>query len=244
MKENIEKLKEEFKKIKKKGWIESVEEGTGSIGFTFERQLGKEKENFEIPDYLGIELKVHKRISKTYTTLFNATPDGTYLFEIKRLQTLYGYPDSVLRYCKVLYGTVDAVSIQKLGRHYAYQLEVNYQDEKVYLCIYDGDILIDKTTYWTFSLLKEKLERKVSYLAFIRADQKVIKDKKYFRYFTMEIYHLKSFEIFLKAIEKGYIVVTFTIGVFREGKRKGEIHDHGTAFRIDHKNFRKIFDCC
>ncbi len=82
--QEIKKLKKEFHTIKKMGWVKSVNEGKGSIGLTFENLLGKEKENFELPDYLGIELKTHQKYSKSYTTLFNATPDGRYLFEIKR----------------------------------------------------------------------------------------------------------------------------------------------------------------
>ena len=44
-------LKREFRKIKKMGWVRSVDEGKGSVGLTLEKLLGKEKENFEFPDY-------------------------------------------------------------------------------------------------------------------------------------------------------------------------------------------------
>lgn len=74
--EEVQLFKSEFKRIQNMGWIQSIGEGKGSAGLTLEKLLGKEKENFEIPDYLGIELKTHKRYSKSYTTLFNAAPDG------------------------------------------------------------------------------------------------------------------------------------------------------------------------
>jgi len=234
-------LKKEFKKIKKMGWVKSVDEGKGSVGLTLERLLGKEKENFEFPDYLGIELKTHKKYSKSYTTLFNATPDGTYLFEIKRLQQLYGYPDRVLKYCKVLQGEVNALEKKKIGLWYSYQLEVDYCEEKVYLCIYRENRLIDKETFWSFALLKEKLERKLSILAFIDAEEKKIDDEIYFKYLSLRIYCLRNFTSFLKALERGNIVVCFTIGVFRKGKKKGDIHDHGTAFRIQKRDLKKLF---
>ena len=239
--QEIKKLKKEFHTIKKMGWVKSVNEGKGSIGLTFENLLGKEKENFELPDYLGIELKTHQKYSKSYTTLFNATPDGRYLFEIKRLQQMYGYPDRVLKYCKVLHGEVSASFQKKIGLWYSYQLEVDYNERKVYLCIYRNKQLVDRETFWTFDLLKEKLERKLPVLAFIDALEKTVNGEVYFRYLTLRIYCLRDFRYFLKALETGDIIVTFTIGVFRTGIKKGQVHDHGTAFRIRKKDLKKLF---
>ncbi len=240
--QNIKILRKEFKKIRNMGWIPSVGEGSGSIGLTLEKLLQKEKENFEIPDFLGIELKAHKYWSKSLTTLFNATPDGMYLFEIKRLQRNYGYPDRVLKDCKVLQGDVVATIRQKIGKKYQFKLEVNYKDKKVYLCIYQDLNLIDKQTFWTFSLLQEKLERKLKCLSYVECIEKNIDGRQYFKYVNMKLYQLRDFRYFLKAIEQGKITVTFTIGVFRTGKRKGEIHDHGTAFRIYNRDLRSIFE--
>ncbi len=239
--QEVKRLKKEFKRIRKMGWVRSVDEGKGSVGLTLEKLLGKEKENFELPDYLGIELKTHKKNSKSYTTLFNATPDGRFLFEIKRLQQMYGYPDRILKYCKVLHGEVNAKEKNKIGLWYSYQLEVDYCEERVYLCIYRGNRLIDRETFWSFSWLQEKLERKLSILAFIRADEKEIDGFKYFKYMSIEFYRLKSFSSFLKALEKGKVIVVFTIGVFRKGEKKGQIHDHGTAFRMKNKDFWRLF---
>lgn len=239
--EEVQLFKSEFKRIQNMGWIQSIGEGKGSAGLTLEKLLGKEKENFEIPDYLGIELKTHKRYSKSYTTLFNAAPDGKYLFEIKRLQQLYGYPDRVLRQCRVLQGEVCAVEKRKIGLWYSYQLEVDYFQEKVFLCIYRSSELIDKGTFWTFDLLKEKLERKLSALAFVDVLEKVVGDVTYFQYLSFELYCLRNFHAFLKALENGDIIICFTIGVFRSGPKKGQIHDHGTAFRMYSKDFEKLF---
>ena len=242
MNNNIKELKQQFNIIRKMEWIPSIEEGKGSPGFTFERLLNKEKENFEIPDYLGIEIKTHKYWSKSNTTLFNATPDGTYLFEIKRIKEKYGYPDKILKDCKVLHGSVDAISIKNIGYKYAFKLEIDYKKEIVYLCVYKNNILIDKKSYWTFQLLKEKLERKLTYLAYINYLEKNIDNKMYYKYIRMNIYKLKDFSYFIKALEEGIICVGFTIGVFRTGNKKGEMHDHGTAFRISNNDLHYIYD--
>lgn len=237
----IEILEKEFKNIKNMGWVESVNEGSGSVGLTLERLLGKSKENFELPDYLGIELKTHKRYRKFYTTLFNAVPDGTNIFEMKRLQQKYGYPDQILRDCKVFHGKVNAKEKTKIGLFYSFQLEIDYVAKRVYLCVYQGTKLIDRETFWSFALLKEKLTRKLSILAFIEAEEKNVNNRTYFRYVSLQIYYLRGFETFLKALSNGYIIVNFTVGVFRNGDRKGEIHDHGTGFRIYYTNLNKIF---
>lgn len=41
MDKNIELLINEFKKISKKGWIKSINKSFGSVGLTFENELGK-----------------------------------------------------------------------------------------------------------------------------------------------------------------------------------------------------------
>lgn len=63
--ESIKKLNEEFKKIKKMGYVPEVHSGYGGIGDIFERLLGKEKSDFCIPDYDGIEIKARRAYSKS-----------------------------------------------------------------------------------------------------------------------------------------------------------------------------------
>ena len=44
-------------------------------------------------------------------------------------------------------------------------------------------------------------------------------------------------------MEQGIIRITFKIGVYREGEKKGEIHDRGTSFEIQEKDLQKLFHC-
>ena len=55
----IKKLNNEFNRIKRMGYVPEVHRGYGGIGDTFERLLGKEKSDFCVPDYDGIEIKYH-----------------------------------------------------------------------------------------------------------------------------------------------------------------------------------------
>ena len=48
---NIIKLDNEFKRIKKLGWVKSVTKGSAGVGMTFEYLIGKEFDNKGLPDY-------------------------------------------------------------------------------------------------------------------------------------------------------------------------------------------------
>ena len=96
MKENIYFLKKEFSKIKNKGWVIARSKGNGNVGITFETLLGKERENFPISDYMGIELKTSiDNYSRPYLTLFSATPDGKYIYTTKLLKEIGGWKNCV-----------------------------------------------------------------------------------------------------------------------------------------------------
>ena len=85
-------LNKKFNKIKNNGWILSQGNGNGAGGITFEKLLNIQTNNFEIPDFKDIELKVKYSNKEKYISLFNATPDS-FLYEIKRINDEYGYSD-------------------------------------------------------------------------------------------------------------------------------------------------------
>ena len=47
---------------------------------------------------------------------------------------------------------------------------------------------------------------------------------------------------FKSAIESDKLKIDIRIVSYRIGKNKGKYHDHGTAFRINKRDFLKIFD--
>ena len=58
----------------------------------------------------------------------------------------------------------------------------------------------------------------------------------------MKIYKLKDFETFINLIESGIIRISIKLSIFKEGPKKGKIHDHGTSFGIQEKDIDKLFD--
>ena len=242
MEKSFEILKKEFYKIKKKGWVESNTNNLGSIGHTFEKFLGIQTNELEIPDFDGIEIKTKNKYSDSYTTLFCCTPTGPHFHEVERLKDLYGYPDSNLKKYNVLNTSVYSKYKNKVGVKYYFELKVDKEKQKIFLLIYNRKKeLIEDIVYWDFDILKEKLYRKLKYLAFIKADKLYKEKKRYFKYYSMKIYKLKNFGTFINLIEDGTIRISLKIGIFRTGKKIGQIHDHGTSFCIKEDNLEKLY---
>ena len=57
----------------------------------------------------------------------------------------------------------------------------------------------------------------------------------------MKKHKKKSIFVFSNILFYNKIYITFNIGYFRTGKRVGEIHDRGTAFRISTDNIGELF---
>ena len=58
MTEEINYLCNEFNRIKNIGWIKERCKGKCSCGYTFEQMLCKKEDNFPVPDFHNIEIKV------------------------------------------------------------------------------------------------------------------------------------------------------------------------------------------
>ena len=243
METEFENLKNKFLEIKNMEWVESCRKGSTGCGRTFEKLLGIQENNLEIPDYLGIEIKVKRSYSNSFTTLFNCTPEGPHYYEIDRIKEKYGYPDKVLKETKILHNSIYCNQKIKINDSHYFQLYINETEKKLYLKVIDqnGNIIEDEV-YWTFDLLKEKLYRKLKNIAIISTLRKIESGKEYFKYYKLELYKLKNFETFINLLKIGIIRVTFKIGVFRSGDKKGKIHDHGTGFDIEEKNLYKLYD--
>lgn len=234
---NIDEIKTIGNKIIEKGWINTRTDKQYSAGNILEKEFGIETNNLPIADYKDFELKTKFINSDKYITLFCATPD-TYLFEIKRLYSLYSYPDKKEPKFKVFNLSFYGNKITKIGDKYNSILSI--EDNKISLNIYNiNGILIDNITGWSHDLIREKLEMKLKYLVLFH----VSKNNDRIKYTSYDIYQLNTFDEFLKSVKNGSIRVTFKISVFKNGQRKGQIHDHGTSFDIDESMMNKLFTC-
>ena len=238
----IKKLKKEFKKIAEKGYIKGIYNNSASIGRTFESELNLEMNKNSVPDYEGIELKTRRTYSKSMITLFNAVPDGNKPLELSRLRDKYGWPYKRDKKYKALYAEVYGNIIKSAGTKYKYKLEVNRQDEKIYLCIYNKEErLIEKEVYWSFNYLKEKLFNKLKILAIIEAWPNKIDGWNYFKYYRINFYKLKKFDDFINLIENGKIKLSIRIDIYVDKENYGKMYDHGCGFSISKKDINLLF---
>ncbi len=243
MTEELQRLKREFLKIKSMGYVKSTRKGPTGIGKTFEDLLGKKEDRLSEPDYHGIELKTKRAYTKSYITLFSATPQGEEQLQVKRLRDNYGYQIKPGSKLKCLNCSVQANCSTFVSGKYLFKLKIDWENEKVFLMISNQSFtMIEQKSYWTFGMLKERLERKLPYLALIKAWPNTINGEEYYKYYDIEFYHLKTFEEFLKLLESGTIRITFKVGIYKKGPYKNQINDKGTSFEIQDVDLFKLFD--
>lgn len=225
------------------GWIESKYKGSSGIGRTFEELLGLPCNEFEIPDFSGIEIKTRRYNSKSYISLFNAAVDGKNLFQTKNIVNKYGWPNKLYPNTKILYCDIYGNNFSKVGTKYIMKAKVDYIDKCVYLNIFfkNATPVSLKEYCWSFELLEEKLNRKFKYLAIIFADNKFINGKEFFFYKEIKFYKLVSFDRFCKLLSLGLIKISFKNGVYKNGKNSGKSYDHGTSFSINESDVEKLF---
>lgn len=130
-----------------------------------------------------------------------------------------------------------------IGYYKKGKIVVNQKEKKIdFVVISSYNRTIEINVSWSFQLLYERLYLKLKKLAYIKADRKFINGKEYFYYHSIKFYKLKNFSTFLSLIESGEIEIRFSIGVFKSGKREGQVHDRGTVFSINEENITKLFD--
>ena len=243
MKDELLKFQTMFEEIKKIGWVKEIRKSRGSCGNTFEYLLKKEEDDFPVPDYNDIEIKVMNDNSKTNLHLFNLVPDGDYLFPIKRILYELGWPNGKEEHERVLYQTFNSLDYNKLVYGKKAKINVNYDERKVELIAFNHkNENMNIGISWSFNYLKERLLLKLQYLAFVRVSSCIISGEGYYHYHKVNYYKLKDFDTFINLIDKGIIEITFKIGVYKSGKRIGQVYDHGTDFSIAVSNLHLLYD--
>lgn len=231
-----------FMRVSNKGWQKSNRSNNTGIGKTFEDLIGKEEDNDNAPDFKGIEIKTHRINSSSYTSLFTASPDGPGQSENTRLRETYGKIDEESG-LKTLHSSIFANRMTSFFNIYYFQIEVNRNDRKIYLLIFDSNKnLIEKITYWEFDSLENKLQKKLKNLAYVDGESKIVNGEEYFKYEKIAFYKFKDFSKFLDLVEDGTIMLDIRIGVYQSGTNRGKTHDHGTGFRIKESDLDKLYD--
>lgn len=234
-------LQKRFLEIKRMGWIKTYRNGYTGIGYTFEKLLGKDEDSLCIPDFHGIEIKTHRATSNSYITLFNYNPIGESSYELKRIFSKYSYLHTKNKNIRALNANIYCNYINDVGVNYKFSLDVDENEKKIFLLIFDRlGKLIERKSYWTFDTIKEKLYKKLRYLAFVEADSMFINGCEFFKYNKLMCYSLKDFSSFIHLIKVSKIRVSFLIsGCFDQNEC---INTHGTSFSIRKENLNLLFN--
>lgn len=243
MTEEVKKLIDDFKIIANKKWIKSISKSFGSIGITFEKELGKNPDALYFPDYYGTEIKCVSRYSRYPLFLFTVAFDGPSFPEINRIVEKYGYLDKNYPDKKVLFEKISCNRKSLVDDKYKFKLEVNENAEKLYLCVYDlNDELIERESFVYLKTIEEHLTLKLNRLAVIYASTKKEDEEKYFRYYKIDIYNLIGFERFLRLLKFGVIEVSLISRISKSGVDAGRYRNKNLVFSIKKNNIEKLFD--
>ena len=244
--ENIKSIEhdlfKQFARIREKGWIATKRKGPTGVGYTLENLLNIEENSLPIADYYGIEIKAMRILSKKTIHLFNAEPDGDFLFPQDRIITHVGYPSKKNPNYKVFLSAAYGNDYTNIGYSKKVKLYVNRKKEKIDFLVTDKfyrKIKVDVS--WSFSLIKSKVEKKINELALIEAEHKFIEGIEFFHYKRIEFYKIKSFDTLLDLIEDGTIKVCFKLNAYTSGIKEGKLDNHGTDFSIKKEDMEKLF---
>lgn len=242
MNESFENLIKQFNKIAKKRWIPSISNSFGSIGLTFENELGKKADSMYFPDFQNIEIKCTSRFSRYPLFLFTVAFDGPTFPEIDRIVEKYGYPDKDFPNKKVLFETINCKTLHYVNNKFKFKLEINNENEKLYLCVYDlNDELIERSSFVYLSTLYHHIMLKLKYLAIIHASQKKDNNNTFFRYYQLDIYELISFDKFIDLLKDGKIDVDIISRMNKSGVDKGRYRNKNLVFKIKKHRIEQLF---
>lgn len=236
-------LLEKFNKIKEQKYHKALRGYTTGIGYTFETLIGKKEDQKPEPDFKGIEIKTKLGYSKSPITLFTLTPKSKHKYSIKYLIDKYGYikrNSSFLKAFRIEITTKNNVEMKYTN----YKLELDYEKEALILKMYNKDYTIIKDeVHWDILDLYIRLVTKIAFLALVTAYDYKINDEKYYNYAKINFYTIKDFDIFLKLIEEGKIIIVFNAEeIIDKNDSTISICDRGTAFRIKKEYLEELYN--
>lgn len=225
----LKQLTKKLEEIKKMGFIKTHRVHDTGIGKTLEDLLGIKENNLRVPDVGKIELKAKRIKSESMLTIATKSPEPRGVN--KQLFEKLKYKDEEGCYC--LHSTVYGSRSNPQG------LRVALENNRL--------VLKNKKrieAYWPISIFDDVLKSKSDKIMLVFANVKGKKLTKNEKFHYTEAYLLSGLSInkFTSAIKKNKLKIDIRIGVYRSGKNKGKYHDHGTGFRINKRDFLKLFN--
>jgi hypothetical protein len=222
----LNELLELFDQVHKREWIDSLREGDTGIGYTFETLLGIKENNSTVADFKGIEIKCQgtkegKTSGSSKINLFQVGPkwlvSGSALDRVR----MFGKKgEDGLFSCHSQLSTTP----NNLGL----LLRVLRPDNKI-----DLNKDTNAVGYWSLKVLEDRLAKKHSRAAFVKAEIKRTKTKT--RYYYKELVYCErpSIQRFVELVERRNIVFEFLM--YEEPG--GKVRNHGYPWRVTRAEF-------
>lgn len=225
-------LLEKLKDIAMKGWIASGRTGDTGVGYTVEKELGKEPDSSKQPDYKGIELKAG-RGSKNRSTLFAQVADWN-ISPCKRSADIlnrFGYErDGDFKlYCSVSTKKPNSQGLVLRYNEPADRIEEWYEgpgSEQELVAIWPG------------KLLRDRLKEKHAETFWIEAESKKEGDVEYFQLIAATHTREPLESQLMSLIADGTITMDHLIK--RNGKTN-RVSEKGPLFKINKRDLDLLF---
>lgn len=238
MKEDILELNTLFLKIKAKGWIKSLRNGTTGIGYTFEKLINKDEDQLQKPDFGSIEIKTYRNSSTKRIHLFATVPDGDEEEPLKKVLHEIGYPSKYDKNKLICNITLNSRRITQVGLYKKIIIENDYFRNKLVVKASKNGKDLGLDISWSHNKIRNVINNKIRYLALINADSKIENGVEYFKYQDIHFYQIKGYYTFLNLIDKGFIELSFQL----VEKDNGQVKDRGSNFSIYAKHINMLYD--
>lgn len=225
----LQEIQRDLKKLKEKGYIQSLRKGPTGIGYTLEKELNISENNIAIPDIGGrVELKATRSNASSLITLFTFNK-GVWQIPQRTVIENYGYYDENKRFS--LYNIVRVGSINTQGL----MLEIDESKTQVNLMHRDSNTLIAK---WSMFTIVGKFLNKTERLMMVIADSKISENQRE-EFFFNNAYLLENPnpDNFLVAFKNGKIVIDIRMHL----KSNNIVRNHGTGIRIKENDIPLLY---
>ena len=231
-----DELLDMIRRVHNRGFIPSVTRGDPGVGDTLENALGIGRNNRQIPDYNGIELKASRNRINTPNrcTLFDKTPDWSRGMSERDILDNFGY-----------WGTDDngnnrfqLYCTMKAGVYNPQGLSIGYNEPEDSVDVDSTNTAFGIVTGWDMEVLRNRLLEKHPATFWVKASVDYRDDGwEMFRYDYIKYTRNPNVALFSNLIDEGIVTVDFTM----HRKPNGAIRDHGFPFKIYPTNINLLF---
>ena len=222
---DLNTFKQQFAKIKERGYIKSHRKGNTGVGHTLEQELGLTENCISGPDLVGNELKAARKGAGGKQTLF--TKEGDWVVPQRDYIETYGFPHTT-RIGELSGQSTVTKTVNKRG------LSIVTTDD--YCAVVHGNTII---VMWDWETLVNQFAKKFPACVKVFADVEKRDGVEYFHYNEAYRFIGTDKNLFRTAIENDMIAIDIRM---RTQKMIGKsLRNRGTAFRMNHGNMEELF---